>query len=176
MKKKTHRDELERDEALDVEGEVDLGRGGVPEALRLDELLSEDASHAEHRPARVHALGLCEPRQRLRVGAEAEGVESVVGGEAESFLCFGFVCGGRGWFFGLRVQWEREQGSEGWLGERDGGGAGEVGKGKERGRKVEVEFFRSFFRTLFFFFLSRFSRPISSFFSRDNHAPSRPLQ
>ena len=44
-----------------------------------DAHLREDARHAEHGPAAVHALALREPSQALLVGAQAQGVEAVCG-------------------------------------------------------------------------------------------------
>ena len=141
-----YRDKLERDQALDVERQVDLGRGLVPEDVGLDELLHEDPGDGEHGPAGVDALGLGEPREGLGVGAEAQGVEAVVGGEAAVFGLEGRVG------FGL-------------------GGKGKESKGEREREGVEGEFSFSLFSDALFFSSSGFIIAFgqSARFSRENH-------
>lgn len=45
-----HHEKLESDETSKVEGQVNGGTGGVPENIRVSDLLNEDAGNAKHGP------------------------------------------------------------------------------------------------------------------------------
>ena len=81
---KVHEQKLHGHQAQDVERQRGLDGRLVEEDGGVEDLLAQNAGHAQHRPPRVHQLRLAVPLQRRGVGAQVQRVIACAGEREEA--------------------------------------------------------------------------------------------